>query len=322
VGWLRRRIIILLVVFFVALNLDFILPRLAPGNAAFIFASGTRVPQQAVILLEQRFGLDQPLSVQYVDYLKNIFFSWPPYFGVSYEFYPTPVSELIFTRIPWTLLLISVSLFVSILMGYYFAGWSSSRRGGKFEHGSVYSSIALFSTPPFWIGMVLIWVFAATLRWFPTFGNLDFNPGAGLDFAYSVFIHAALPVITLTLVTFGQDYLILRGATQSVQKSDFVAAAAMRGLSSKTVSFGYIVKNSLLPYVSLLGYAVANMISAVIVIEFVFGYQGLGDLIVDGIINRDYPVIEGSFFYVTLLVIGFTLLGDLLLVRLDPRIRR
>jgi peptide/nickel transport system permease protein len=322
VGFLRRRVIILLVVFFVALNLDFILPRLAPGNAAFIFASGTRVPQQAVLLLEARFGLNQPITTQYLDYMKNIFLNWPPYFGVSYEFYPTPVSNLIFSRLPWTLLLISVSLVASIFLGYFFAGWAASGRGGKFEHGSVYSSIGLFATPPFWIGMVLIWIFAVTLKWFPTYGNIDFNPGGGWDYAYSVFIHAVLPVITLTLVTFGQNYLILRGATQVVQRSDFVTAAKIRGLKTNTVSFGYIVKNSLLPYVSLLGYAVANMISAVIVIEFVFGYQGLGDLIVDAIINRDYPVIEGSFFYVTLMVIGFTLLGDLLIARLDPRVRK
>ena len=321
-GLLRRRIITALVVFFVALNLDFIIPRFAPGNAAEIFASGTRVPQQAVILLEQRFGLDKPLSVQYLDYLRNVLTSWPPYFGVSYEFYPTPVTNLIASRIPWTLLLISVSVFSSIVLGYFFAGWAASRRGGKFEHGSVYSSIALFSTPPFWIGMILIWVFAVGMKWFPTYGNISFNPGVGWDYAYSVFIHAVLPVVTLTLVTFGQNYLILRGATQDVMKSDFITAAKMRGFKTKTISFGYIVKNSLLPYVSLLGYAVANMISAVIVIEFVFGYQGLGDLIVDAIINRDYPVIEGSFFYVTLLVIAFTLLGDFMLYRLDPRVRR
>jgi peptide/nickel transport system permease protein len=311
-----------LVVFFVALNIDFILPRLAPGNAAEIFASGTRVPQQAVLLLERRFGLDQPLYVQYLDYLKNIFLNWPPFFGVSYEFYPTPVTDLIFSRTPWTLLLIGVTMIASISLGYYFAGWASSRRGGKFEHASVYSSIALFSTPPFWIGMVLIWVFAVILKWLPTFGNIDFNPGTGWSYAYSVFVHAALPVITLTLVTFGPNYLILRGATQEVLKSDFVTAAKLRGLRGKTIAFKYVVKNSLLPSLSLLGYGVANMMSAVIVVEFVFGYQGLGDLIVDAILNRDYPVIEGSFFYVTLLVIAFTLLADFLLTRLDPRLRK
>ncbi|MDH2900021.1 MAG: ABC transporter permease [archaeon] len=319
---LGRKIITSLIVFFVALNLDFFLPRFAPGNAAEIFASGTRVPQQAVILLEQRFGLNQPLSVQYVDYLKNVFLSWPPYFGVSYEFYPTPVSNLIASRIPWTLLLISVSLFASIMLGYFFAGWAASRRGGKFEHGSVYTSIALFSTPPFWIAMVLIWVLAVTLKWFPTYGNIDFNPGTGLNYDYSILIHAVLPIIALTLVTFGQNYLILRGAVQEVLKSDFVTAGKMRGFKTTTISFQYVVKNSLLPYVSLLGYGVSTMISAVIVIEFVFGYQGLGDLIVDAIINRDYPVVEGSFFYVTLIVIAFTLLGDFLLYNLDPRVKQ
>ena len=195
------------------------------------------------------------------------------------------------------------------------------RRGGKFELGSLYSSIFFWSIPAFWIGIVLIWVFGVSLHWLPVYGNIGFNPGSGVNYVYSLVTHAALPIATLTLVIFGQSYMLLRGAAQDVLKSDYVIAAKSRGLSDNSISNGYILRNSLLPLISLLGYSIASIISAEILVEAVFSYGGVGDLIVDAIINRDYPVLEGSFFYITLLVIGLALLGDFLLVKLDPRLR-
>jgi peptide/nickel transport system permease protein len=320
--FLRRRVLISVVVFFVALNLDFILPRLVPGNAAQIFASGTKLPQTEVILLEQRFGLNQPGYVQYYLFLKGIFLSWPPYFGVSFTYYPITVTDLILARLPWTILLVLTSFVLSFQISYILAGLSSLRRGGKFEIASLYTSILFWSTPAFWIGMILIWVFAVTAKWLPVFGNIDFNPGGGLDYVRSVITHAILPVLTLTAVVFGQNYLVLRGAAQEALKSDYVLAAKARGLKDRSIAFGYVLRNSLLPVVSLLGYSLASLMSAVVLVEVVFGYTGVGDLIVDAIINRDYPVLEGSFFYMTLIVIIGGLVGDFIMLKLDPRLRR
>ncbi|MHB8567509.1 MAG: ABC transporter permease [Nitrososphaerales archaeon] len=321
-NFIRKRIITTIVAFFVATNLDFILPRLVPGNAAEIFASGTKLPATAVILIQERFGLNQPVTVQYVDYLRNVFGTWPPFFGFSFEFYPENVSYLIGVRIGWTILLIAASFILALLISYGMAMIATRRRGGKFEFGSVYTSIALTSTPPFWVAMILIWTFAVTLGWFPLFGNIDFNPGTGASYYISILRHAVLPVLTLTIVIFGQNFLILRGASQEVLKSDYVAAAKARGLKEGRVAREYIVRNSLLPLISLLGYSISSLISAVVLIEVVFGYTGLGDLIVDAIINRDYPVLEGSFFYLTLVVVIGALIGDFLLLKLDPRLRK
>lgn len=318
--FLKRRVLISIVVFFVALNLDFILPRLVPGNAAQIFASGTKLPQNEVRLLEQRFGLNQPEYVQYYLFLKGIF-SWPPFFGVSFNYYPITVTDLILARLPWTILLVLTSFFLSFQISYTLAGISSLRRGGKFELASLYTSIMFWSTPAFWIGMILIWVFAITARWLPVFGNIDFNPGVGVYYARSVITHAILPVLTLTAVVFGQNYFVLRGAAQEALKSDYVLAAKSRGLKDRTIAFGYVLRNSLLPVVSLLGYSLASLMSAVVLVEVVFGYTGVGDLIVDAIINRDYPVLEGSFFYMTLIVIIGGLVGDFIMLKLDPRLR-
>ncbi len=318
---MRRRIIITLLAFFAAVNLDFILPRLVPGSAAEVFASRSILPAHEVQLISARLGLNQPLLVQYELYLKGLFTGWPPYFGVSYQYYPVPASSIIVERIPWTMMLILVSLVLSIAISFILVGFTSMRRGGRGELASMFSSILFWSIPAFWVGMVLVWVFAVSLGWFPLFGNVDFKAGSGLNYAYSVLIHAVLPVATLTAAIFGQNYILLRSATQEVLKSDYVLAAKCRGLKSKAIAFGYILRNSLLPIVSLLGYSLAGLISTVIVVEAVFGYQGVGDLFLDGLYNRDYPVLEGSFFFITLLVLIGGLIGDYLLTRLDPRVR-
>jgi peptide/nickel transport system permease protein len=320
--FLKRRVLIAVIVFFIAVNLDFVLPRLVPGNAAEVFASGSKVPQEAVILLRQRFGLDQSLPIQYFDYLKGIFTNWPPYFGVSYEFYPSNVSDLILIRLPWSILLILASFFLSFEISYVLAGISTLRRGGKFEFASLYSSIAFWSIPAFWVGMLLIWVFSVTLGWFPIFGNVGFRVQGTLDYIVSVIQHAILPTITLTAVVFGQIFFVLRGAAQETLKSDYVFAAKARGLKDGTISARYVLRNSLLPVMSLVGFSIASLVSAVVLVEFVFGYTGVGDLVVDAIINRDYPLIEGCFFYITLVVIIGGLIGDLALTRLDPRLRK
>jgi len=319
-GFIRRRIITSIVVFFAAINVDFFLPRFVPGNAAEIFASGTRLPAAAITLLSERFGLDKPLYVQYYLFLKGIV-SWPPYFGVSYQYYPNNVSYLISVRLPWTLLLIGVSFLLSFQISYLLAAINAQRRGGKFEFASLYVSILFWSTPAFWIALVLIWIFAVSLGWLPVFGSVGFDTTSTLSFVTSVIIHAILPVVTLTAVIFGQNYFVLRGASMEATKSDYVLAAEARGLRKSTISFNYILRNSLLPVVSLTGYAFASIISAVTVIEAVFGYNGVGDLIIDGILNRDYPVLEGTFFYMTLVVIIGGLIGDFILLRLDPRLR-
>lgn len=272
-------------------------------------------------VIAERLGLNQPLDVQYFLYLKGIFATWPPYFGVSYEFYPVPATSLVLARLPWTLLLVSSSLILSIFISYFLAALSSVRRGSKVELATLYSSIVFWSIPGFWTGLVLIWVFGVTLRWFPTSGTAGFDTGGGFGYLLSVASHAILPVITLSLVIFGQNYMLLRSAAQETLKSDYVIAAKARGLKQSRIASRYVMRNSLLPVMSLLGFAIASIISASIVVEYVYSYGGLGDLIVDAIINRDYPVMEASVFVVTIMVILLALVGDFLLVKLDPRLR-
>lgn len=320
--YLLRRILTYVVIMVVILNLDFALPRLIPGNAAEILAASSRVPQQALAVLNARFGLNQPLFVQYFLYLKGIFLTWPPFFGLSYQFYPLTVTNLFFTRLPWSLLLIATSFALALFIAYMVSSFSSLRRGGKLEVSSLYTSIFFHATPVYWTAMVLLWIFAVDLHWFPIFGNISALPGSGLSYASSVITHAVLPVVALTASMFGEVYLVLRGSTQRVLKTDYVTAAKTRGLSEGVIARNYILRNSLLPLISILTFSLASIISRLILVEAVFGYAGIGDLLVDAVVNRDYPVLEGSLFYITLLVVAGGLVGDLLLIRFNPRLKK
>jgi len=303
----------------VVLNLDFFLPRLAPGNAAEILAAGSKVPQQAIILLEERFGLLKPLYVQYELYLKGIF-SWPPDFGISYGYYPDTVTHLFEVRIGWSMILLLSSLAFGIALAYAVAAASALRRGGKLEAVAMDISVLINSTPIFWSGMGLLWIFAIWLGKFPLYGNVDFGV-SGLSYVESVAVHAVLPVITLGLSIFGESYLLLRGSTLESLKSDYVFAAKSRGLYNRLISTKYVLKNSMLPLISVMSFSLASLVSRLVLVEGVFGYPGIGDLIIDAVRLHDYPVIEGSLFYLTVFVIIGGLIGDFVLVRLDPRLK-
>lgn len=320
--YLVKRGITYAIVFVAVLNIIFFLPRMAPGNAAVILAGGTRLPAVAAQIIAARFGLDQPLYVQYADFLKNIFLTFPPYLGVSYGYYPVQVSYLFDVRAGWTFLLIGTSLAVGELLTYAMGSIVSLRRGGKFETGSLYSVIMFNSAPLFWFAMILLYVFAIYSNVFPLSGNVDLSltPGT-LSYYGSILYHMVLPVLVLSLSLMAESFLILRGSMQDVLKSDYILTAKSRGLSNWNISTGYILRNSLLPLISVVSFSTASMLSRVILIESVFGYPGLGDLLVDAVLGRDYPVLTGSLFYLTLIVIAGGIVGDILLVRLDPRLK-
>jgi peptide/nickel transport system permease protein len=320
VGYLRNRILTYIVVWFVALNLAFILPRLAPGNAAEILAGPGRLPSLAVAQLEARFGLLAPLSTQYLDYLRNTILTFPPNFGFSYEFYPLSVTSLFFQRLPVSTLLMVTSLFLAFAISYLLSMRTSMRRKGPVALASLYGSIAFYSTPVFWASMILLWIFAVDLKLFPVYGSVGNGITDPVAYVLSTLWHLVLPVTAMTMIMFSQLYLLMRGSVQHVLKSDFVTAAKSRGLKDGIIARRYVLRNSLLPVVSLLSFALGILVSMSVLIETVFGFAGVGDSFVDAIFTRDYPVLQGDLFYLTTFVIIGGLIGDLILRRLDPRL--
>lgn len=319
--YLVRRVILYVVVLMIVVNLVFILPRLVPGNAAEQLTTGFGISQE-VNMLTQRYGLNQSIWVQYENYMKGIFATWPPNLGVSFFWYPEPVTTLIAQRLGWSLLLIFCSLILAIAITFGLAMISAQHRGGKFELGALYTFLSLHSIPVYWLAMVMLWTFSIALGMLPVTGTVDPLTPWGWGYVVSVIRHAILPIIVLALSLVGQLFMVLRGSIQEALKSDYVMAAKSRGLSGKVVTWRYILRNSLLPIVSLLTFSLSSLVSRAVLVEAVFGYIGIGDLIVDGIIDHDYPVIEGSFIVLTVVIIIGGLIGDILLTRLDPRLRK
>ena len=309
-------------VWFVTLNLAFFIPRFAPGNAADILAGSGKLPQETVKLLTVEFGLNQSLFTQYILFLKGTLLTFPPNFGFSFQYFPNSVSSIILQRLPASIFLMAVSFALAIAISYGAAVLSSQRRGGKFELGALYSSLLFHATPVFWTALILLWIFGVDLKLFPIYGIISATVTGGLDSIISLLWHSILPIAAMTSAIFGQIYLLLRGSTQQILKSDYVTAAKTRGLKDRIVATRYILRNSLLPVVSLLAFSLGSLVSISVLIESVFGFAGVGDLFVDAVFNRDYPVLEGGFFYVTLFVIIGGLIGDIILARLDPRIRQ
>lgn len=320
-NFILKRIVISVIVFFVAINLDFFLPRFIPGNAADAF-TGKALGAAEYNLVVARLGLNLPLAQQYVHFLQAIFLNWPPFFGFSFQYYPQTVSALILSRVGWTMLLLVVSLVLAIGISFFVGALSVIRRGGKLEFSSLYAAVLCWSTPAFFLGLALIWIFGVVLHVLPQYNTVGFGLTGGLDYYVSIIQHAILPIVTMTSVIYGQSFIILRGATLQVLGSDYITAARARGIKESTIAFKYVLRNSLLPLVSLSGYAIAYVISVLVVVEFVFSYGGLGDLMVDAIINRDYPVVEGTFFYITVIVIILAFAGDFMLSRLDPTLKK
>jgi peptide/nickel transport system permease protein len=319
-GYLRNRVITYIVVWFVALNLSFFLPRLAPGNAAEILASPGKLPTVAVQELEVKFGLLDPLPTQYILFLKNTILTFPPNFGYSFQFYPVSVTGLFFQRVPVSALLMGTSLILAFVISYSLSMYTAMRRKSKTALSALYSSIVFYATPVFWVSMILLWIFAVDLRLFPVYGSVDVGVTDPIAYFFSLAWHMVLPVVAMTLIVFAQLYLLLRGSTQHILKSDFVTAAKSRGLKDRIVTQRYILRNSLLPVVSLLAFSLGTLVSISVLIETVFGFAGVGDSFVDAVFTRDYPVLQGDLFYLTTMVIIAGLVGDIVLRRLDPRL--
>jgi peptide/nickel transport system permease protein len=319
--FLARRIITYVAIIFVAFNIDFFLPRLGPLTAADVFASNLVFAPQQRVLIAQRLGLNQPILTQYITNLKDIFATWPPYFGISYS-NGQSVTYMFAQRLPWTLLLILSSFFLSLALALAVTTLVSLKRGGKLEGSSLYTAVSLHSIPIYWTSMVLLAVFAVSLKWFPVFGNTSFNSLSGIPYVVSVLRHAALPIIVLTLSLFGQSFLLLRGSVQEVLRNDYVQTARLRGLPNRIIAWGYVVRNSLLPFVSLSAFSVAGLVGRVIIVEVIFGYPGIGGEFTDAIENRDLPLIMGFFMLLTIIVVVGGLIGDFVLTRLDPKLRK
>lgn len=308
------------IVLLVAVTLNFLLPRMMPGNPLALIAGAdvgllTEEQRQEVIA---DAGLDQPLPVQYVTYLGALATGD---FGYSYR-QKRPIVDLIAERLPWTLLLAGTSLLISAVIGTALGAISAWRRGRATDVGSLTTMIILDSLPSFWLGMLLVSIFAVQLGVFPSFGaTTPANDYEGWDAFLDIAHHAVLPVFTLTVLSIPGIYLTMRYSMLGVMGEDFIRTARAKGLTERAILFRHVARNALIPVITVVALRLGFAFGGTVIVETVFSYPGLGRLIFEAVSGRDYPVMQATFLVFTIAVLLSNLLADYLYPMFDPRAR-
>jgi peptide/nickel transport system permease protein len=290
----------------------------AAGDPKTDLLRNPRLSGEAVENLIEERGLNESTWTQFRIYVENTFT------GELETSYSTnrPVSEELLEALPNTLLLVGTATILAAIIGSWLGVVAAARRGSGRDTGITQGSLLLYSMPEFWLGMILIWLFAVTIPAFPT--GLKTDPGADfstLEYVWNVAQHAALPIITLTLGLLGSYVVIMRSALSDVLNEDFVTTARAIGLPRYRVLRDHAVRNALLPVVTLAGLNLGFVVSGAITIEALFSWPGIGLLTIDAIDNKDYPLLQGIFLLTSAAVILANLLTDLLYTYLDPRVR-
>lgn len=306
-------------VVWVAATINFALPHLAGGDPVD-YRYGGEVQGLSTAQLDEiraSYGLDRPIATQYAAFWAGLVRGD---LGVSVQF-NRPVADVLADHLPWTLALVGTATALSALIGTLLGAWAAWRRGSRTDRATVTGVLALDAMPGFWIGMLLIAVFSVQLGWFPSFGATTIT-GQGLAWFGEAASRLVLPVATMTLAMLGGFFLLARASTVAVLDEAYVRLARLKGISERRVAVRHALRTALLPVYTNLTMAFGAVLSGAVVVESVFAYPGLGQIIYGAVIVRDYPLLQGAFLLVTLGVVAANLLADLTYPLLDPRVRR
>jgi peptide/nickel transport system permease protein len=285
----------------------FLLVRLIPGDPATSML-GSRATPELIGRVRQQFGLDLPIWRQYVDYLGNVVRG---NFGVSF-FYQTSVSSIVSARILLTLELIGYAAVLSLLIAFPFATWAAMRRGGVADRIIRLFFAGSLGMPSFWLGIMLTLYLSVRARIFP-------STGAGVGFQDRLW-HLTLPALTIAISITPLLVRSLRSSVIEVVASDFVTTGRAAGLRPRQLLFSYILRNSLLPLVTVFSINLGWLIGGTVIVEQLFGLPGLGSLLITSISTRDYGIIQLVTLVFALIVLVVNLLTDLAYAVLDPRV--
>lgn len=318
VRYLTLRILQVLPTVAVIVVLNFFFLRLAPGDLAEVIAgeAGSATPEY-MAMLRQQFGLDRSLSEQFVSYLTEL-----AHLNLGYSFRNgMTVLDLILSRAPNTILLMLASLSLAIVLGVVFGMISAHWRGRWPDAVLNGLSTIGFATPLFWVGLMLIVLFSVELRWLPSGGMYDIEANlSGLAFVADVATHMILPVLSLAFFYVAIYTRLARSAMLEVQELDFVRTARAKGLGPLRVSVRHVLRNALMPLVTVTGLQLGALLSGSVVVETVFAWPGMGRLAFDAVFQRDINLLLGVLLFSSALVIVSNLITDLIYAALDPRI--
>ncbi|HPR41595.1 MAG TPA: ABC transporter permease [Candidatus Methanofastidiosa archaeon] len=302
-----------IVVFFAVCTLVFVLPRLMPGDPVMnLIGEDTGVTQETINQLRHHLGLDNSIGYQYVVFIKGVLTGD---LGYSY-FHHKTVVDVLCERMKWTLLLALPSFLIGTIVGCITGAYA-----GYFESRSLSQSLSiattlLYSAPPFVLSILALYVFSFKLGLFPMKGFYDSKN------VMSILSHMVLPVSVLSIYTSAHTFVIMRGSVLQEKGSQYITAARARGLSETTILFRHVFKNALLPVLSMMAISLGFIFSGALLVEVIFSLNGMGLLIYDAVMSRNYPILQGAFLLITVMVLVCNIFADVAYSYLDPRIRR
>jgi peptide/nickel transport system permease protein len=318
---MKANVINYVVAFLIILLLNFLLPRLMPGDplmAIYGEESLLSMTRELKSQLSESFGLDKPLWKQFFIYLYNLARG-----DIGYSYYHnTPVLRVIISYLPWTLLLMGTALIFSTAFGIIAGIESGWRRGKPLDKIFLMGIISLSGLPSFFIGIIFLLIFSVSLGILPLQGaRTAYSELSGFPLFFDVLKHLILPLASLILVFISGSYLLTRNTMVTILKEPFILTAKAKGLEDRKIRYKHAGRNSMLPVVTQTGIGFGTrLITGALFIEVVFSYPGMGSLIYNSLIMRDYPILQGALLIITILVLGINLVVDILYRKLDPRV--
>lgn len=306
---------------FLAISLNFFLPRAMPGDPLALIA-GEAVRQmgaEQIAQLKAEYGLDKPLWQQYLVYLGRLLRGD---LGQSFRYSGgRSVAQILADRFIWTFFLVTISLSLATMGGVLLGAWAAWHHGDRTDLGLLGVLFTLRAMPSFWLAMIAIPILAVRWRLLPSGDSYSFPRPTGIAGVWDVVVHAVLPVAVLTISYLPTPFAIMRSSMLSVIGESYVVTARAKGLSERVILYRHAMRNALLPVVTAFALDFGQLLGGVTLIETVFNYRGLGSMLFDAVKTRDYPLLQGGFLVFTIGVLLLNLLADWLYPRLDPRLR-
>ncbi|HEX9907778.1 MAG TPA: ABC transporter permease [Thermoplasmata archaeon] len=317
---LAKKLVNVLITLLAIWTINFVLFHMLPGDPTYTLLP-PRAPEEARDAMRVAFGLDKPLLDQYFIALKSLL-SYPPDFGYSW-FYKEPVWDVVSESLIYTVLLLGPGTFIAVIIGVRLGIVAGSRNRQPVDVAIVGTSLAFYSMPPFWLGMVLLMTLAGGLGLFPMRGfedvtKIDETLGeAVLDRIWHMF----LPVLTVVLLTLSEFVLMMRNSLVDVLTEDFIVTARAKGVSPKDIVHRHAVPNAMLPTVATTAMYIGWIVTGAIMIEVVFSWPGVGNLTYLALKMRDFPVLQCIFLVVAVAMLFANLVADVVYTYIDPRVR-
>jgi peptide/nickel transport system permease protein len=292
--------------------INFILPRLMPGDPVKnLIGEDAYVSEEVMEELRAELGLNLPLSEQFISYISNLL-----HFDLGYSYHlHASVAEILLNKMSWTLIFVGLSVVIGTLLGCFLgalAGWKPER---KASHFTSFTFVVLSCIPPYFLALLTLYIFSFKLGLFPSKGFYD-TPEIG-----SVLHHLFLPVCVMSVFSASRNFLVMRGSVIQEKEQLYALYARAKGLYNTDILFRHIIKNASLPIITLLALDFGFLFSGALFIEIIFSLNGMGVMIYNAIMGKDYPLLQGAFLVIAFTALLANMFADLLYILIDPRVR-